>query len=678
MFRLITLLTSFILAAISCSAQFIFQIPVKDAITRHAINAKGKLYLRSDSTTTFITEVFAIEKIGGIMDVMIGEDNSQEYLLEIIGVEMTSGDNGRALMVETDKYDTEWITLQRTSDMSSPYQCPDVYLNLHKENKLQEVTVTTSKVIFYNKGDTLIYNADAFVLAEGSTLDALFQQMPGVELRSNGVIYCNGKRVDNLLLNGKDLFNGKKELMLQNLAAYTVKDIAVYDKSGRRNELMGIDTGDKEHVMDVRLKRQYSQGWLLNAEAGYGTHNRYLGKLFGMWFSDNVSLTIYGGANNLSDASTPGAKDGAWSSNRMGEGVSERNDGGLTYLIKGSDDHWELKGSIDAIHNAEKKNSAVTRENFLSTGNTYDYLWRNESNKSLSVNTKHTVFAKLGGDAIIRVTPIFNYRDNDNTGNSVSATFHEQIADISQNRVRQIYDISPDLTSIMLNRDMREWMRQGSEYNGKISANTDVKFSKNNLMSIFASGSYDHIESDLRDGFIQNEGQNTSPSAQQSQYYKNYPDHTFNITGKMTYTKYLKSHMIQLPFWYEFHHMAQTHTSKLYILDEMVGSAMESHDFGVLPSMTQILPEMDVNKSYISKERSIDHTIGIAPQHSVGFDVNKDYILSVMCNASVTASHRNFTYIQGNNDINESRTFLFARSICKRYVSKYNPKGLEL
>ncbi len=94
--------------------------------------------------------------------------------------------------------------------------------------------------------------------------------------------------------------------------------------------------------------------------------------------------------------------------------------------------------------------------------------------------------------------------------------------------------------------------------------------------------------------------------------------------------------------------------------------------------MKHTLPEMLVNKSYTSKERSIDHTIGIAPQHSVGFDVNKDYILSVMCNASVTASHRNFTYIQGNNDINESRTFLFARSICKRYVSKYNPKGLEL
>lgn len=34
--------------------------------------------------------------------------------------------------------------------------------------KLDEVVVTATKVKFYNKGDTLIYNADAFNLAEGS------------------------------------------------------------------------------------------------------------------------------------------------------------------------------------------------------------------------------------------------------------------------------------------------------------------------------------------------------------------------------------------------------------------------------------------------------------------------------------------------------------------------------
>ncbi len=481
--------------------------------------------------------------------------------------------------------------------------------------------------MFYNKGDTLIYNADAFVLAEGSTLDALLEQMPGVELRSNGVIYCDGQRVDNLLLNGKDLFNGKKELMLQNLSAYTVKDIAVYDKSGRRDELMGIDTGDKTHVMDVRLKRQYSNGWILNAEAGYGTHDRYLGKLFGMWFSDNISVTLFGGANNLSDASTPGAKDGAWSSNRMGDGVSKRENGGLTYMVKGSDDVWELKGSIDALHNAENKDITSVQENFLSTGNTFDYLWRNTLNKTFNISTKHTAFTKLGSNANLTVMPSFTYRKNDNVGSSVSAAFNEQIAEISRSRVQQIYELAPDLVSIMLNRDMREWMSNDKDYKGDLSAKADLRMSNKSLVSLSLSGNYSHSESERQNRFEQNEGQSAIPSAKQSQYFKNYPDHTLNLSGMVSYTKYLQFHMIQLPVWYEVHHMAQTRTSELYLLDELAGNT----SLEILPSMTQALTVMDVNNSYMSKERVLDHTVGIAPGHSVAFEVNKDYLFSIMC-----------------------------------------------
>ena len=113
-----------------------------------------------------------------------------------------------------------------------------------KPNELKELTVTASKVKFYHKGDTLVFNADAFVLPEGSMLDALVARLPGVELHSDGAIYCNGRYVSELLLNGRDLFNGDKSLMLQNLASYTVKDVAVYDKLGRNSELVGANVGD--------------------------------------------------------------------------------------------------------------------------------------------------------------------------------------------------------------------------------------------------------------------------------------------------------------------------------------------------------------------------------------------------------------------------------------------------
>jgi len=36
--------------------------------------------------------------------------------------------------------------------------------------------------------------------------------------------------VDKLLLNGKDFFNGDKMVLLQNLPAYTVKNVQVYQQ----------------------------------------------------------------------------------------------------------------------------------------------------------------------------------------------------------------------------------------------------------------------------------------------------------------------------------------------------------------------------------------------------------------------------------------------------------------
>ena len=108
---------------------------------------------------------------------------------------------------------------------------------------------------FYYKGDTLVYNADAFKLAEGSMLDALIQQLPGVELRDDGQIFVNGRKVDELMLNGKHFFNDNRQLMLQNLGAYPVKDVQIYNKRSRISELAGANLDRGAYVMDVKMKK---------------------------------------------------------------------------------------------------------------------------------------------------------------------------------------------------------------------------------------------------------------------------------------------------------------------------------------------------------------------------------------------------------------------------------------
>ena len=59
-----------------------------------------------------------------------------------------------------------------------------------KDVKLGEAVVKASRVKFYYKGDTIVYDADAFELAEGSMLDALIKQLPGVELKVAARLPC--------------------------------------------------------------------------------------------------------------------------------------------------------------------------------------------------------------------------------------------------------------------------------------------------------------------------------------------------------------------------------------------------------------------------------------------------------------------------------------------------------
>lgn len=123
-----------------------------------------------------------------------------------------------------------------------------------KAQMLGEVTVTASKLEFVHKGDTIQFNADAFELAEGSMLSALIRRLPGAELKENGQIYVNGRFVDKLLLDGKDFFKNDKLVLLQNLPAYTVKNINVYEEN-LPEQLARKGSNDPDYVMDVKLKK---------------------------------------------------------------------------------------------------------------------------------------------------------------------------------------------------------------------------------------------------------------------------------------------------------------------------------------------------------------------------------------------------------------------------------------
>ena len=237
----------------------------------------------------------------------------------------------------------------------------------YKPKELDEVTVTASRVKMVVKGDTITYNADAFALAQGSMLDGLIDQLPGAELKRDGRIYINGEFVQDLLVNGDNFFKGDPKIALENLPAYMVKDIQVYHRNDFRQDKQ---LKDLPLVMDVRLKKQFQAGWIANAEAGYGTSDRYLGRLFAMLFTRDSRLSIVGNINNTNDDRKPGQTDN-WNPNWQTAGRAETMTGGLDYLWNSRLRIWKVEANLMATEKKSLIETTSVSERYLEGGNLF-------------------------------------------------------------------------------------------------------------------------------------------------------------------------------------------------------------------------------------------------------------------------------------------------------------------
>jgi hypothetical protein len=265
---------------------------------------------------------------------------------------------------------------------------------------LREVTVTATKVKMVMNGDTIVYNADAFNLPEGSLLDALVSQLPGVTLSSNGQIRVNGEYISSLLVDGKDFFKGDPTVALNNLPAYIVKKIQVYrfDEMERKRELSQNERDDLPLVMDVRLKPQYQKGLIGNLSAGYGTSGRYVAKGFLMEYTRNGRIAAYGQTNNInSEAAGPASSSGAdWNESVDRTGSRRITKTGLDFQWKATrllrqdfpyESDFKISGNATYQHNRTRLITRSASDLFLPEATRYGRADNNQLGSSDKVNS---------------------------------------------------------------------------------------------------------------------------------------------------------------------------------------------------------------------------------------------------------------------------------------------------
>ena len=165
--------------------------------------------------------------------------------------------------------------------------------------QLAQIEVAGERVPMRINSDTVEYNADAFKTQPGAVVEDLLKRLPGVQVERDGTIKAHGKTVDNVLVDGKEFFGNDAQIATKNLPAEVVDKVQVFDKRSDKAEFTGVDDGQRERTINLALKDGKKRGYFGNAEAGYGSDDRYNGKFNINRFSKKLQVSSLGMANNI-------------------------------------------------------------------------------------------------------------------------------------------------------------------------------------------------------------------------------------------------------------------------------------------------------------------------------------------------------------------------------------------
>ena len=154
------------------------------------------------------------------------------------------------------------------------------------------------------KGDTIVYNADSFKSGTERKLEDVLKKLPGVEVNADGEVEVEGKKVQKLMVEGKDFFDGDTKLGVKNIPADAIDKIQVLRNYNEVSALKGLENNEENVAMNIKLKKGKKNFWFGDINAGIGVGHddgRYVinPKLF--YYSPEYSINLIGNFNNIGE-----------------------------------------------------------------------------------------------------------------------------------------------------------------------------------------------------------------------------------------------------------------------------------------------------------------------------------------------------------------------------------------
>ena len=499
----------------------------------------------------------------------------------------------------------------------------------NKEHMLGEIVVKSTKIKMVMKGDTIIYNADAFNLPQGSMLDALIRQLPGATLNSNGEIFINGRKLDYLTLNGKDFFKGNNKQLIENLPNYTVKNLKVFEKSTDRSQAMGVDIDKKDYIMDISLKKKYEKTFIANFDIAGGTNSRYATKAFGLYFTPRFQLSIFSNINNVNEDRKPGEK-GDWDPTKLPNGQVIQKTVGLNAAVSNEKNTLENNMSTSFTWRDTHNISQMIAESFLTGGNNFNRSISDVKSKNFIYDFQNNL--KISTPIFLKSTISLSYNKFDNWGTVRSARFNadpstigstEAILDtiFSSSRNRLVNDFG-------VNRLSSKTYGFGHSLTTFANVNAYKQLPSGDRISALIEGDYLNTTNSMFNNYQLKYLKSNAISDYRNRY-DNTPSYSYNYRVGPQYT-FVIPNGFRLFTGYQYQQKGSYRNNQKYRLDKLYKWQEENHDLGSLPSSRDsLLLALDANNSYkgyyISKQNSVSLGFGCSKSknhNNVFFNTN--------------------------------------------------------
>lgn len=159
----------------------------------------------------------------------------------------------------------------------------------YKSSELDEVVIYAYKDPIYFKGDTLVYIADSFQVAEHAVVEDLLKKLPGLEIDRDGKIKSQGKEISQVLVDGDEFFGSDPTIATKNLGAKGVQTVEVYEKK-RQN---GADGEETIQVLDLKLKEDAKKGYFGRISGASDFQQFYESELLVNKFNRSQKISVF-------------------------------------------------------------------------------------------------------------------------------------------------------------------------------------------------------------------------------------------------------------------------------------------------------------------------------------------------------------------------------------------------